>query len=92
MKRLKSEREAKIKDAPPFIDEQRARSHEIETMGTSAWVHAHDERPEEDKPELVEGALPIGSTLNTKVAGKKQVPGVSTPVKDDGTGNKKLAP
>jgi hypothetical protein len=54
-------RAAKVEGAvaePPVRtigDEQRARSAEIEAMGTDAWVKAHDERDPDAKQKAVAG-------------------------------------
>jgi len=88
--KARADRQARMKDAPPIIDEQRQRSAEIETMGVSEWMREHDDRPDDQKPVLHKGVLPIGDTLDTPPEKQKQVKGVSTPVKDDGTGKPTL--
>lgn len=43
-----------------IVDEQRARSDEIASMGVEAWKAAHDERDPADKPQTVAGVSTQG--------------------------------
>jgi hypothetical protein len=43
-----------------IVDEQRARSAEIEAMGVEAWKAEHDERPAEEKQKTVAGVQTHG--------------------------------
>ena len=75
----RAEREAKMKAAPPFLNEQMERSREIETMGLTEWQKSQDQRPADEQPVLVKDALPVGDVLNTPQGALKQVPGITHP-------------
>jgi hypothetical protein len=57
---------------PPVVtvvDEQRARSAEIQAMGVENWKAAHDERDPEAKPQTVAGVSTHGDAKSLEAGG-----------------------
>jgi hypothetical protein len=83
--RSHADKQKALDDMEPFVDEQRSRSRRLEILGVHHVVMENDQRPEELRPVLHEGTIAGGPTLDTPVAGQKQVPGVNVPRKEDGS-------
>src|SRR5215472_16117622 len=61
------------------LHEGLTRSREIEAVGVEAWKAKLDQRPEEDRPQIVKDYIAGGDVLMTKPGSGKQVPGVGPP-------------
>jgi hypothetical protein len=80
--KLRAERISRLEGEDPPINEQMARSREIETIGVEEWKRLQDQRPIEEQPIIVKNYIAGGDVLNTPIEGgsQKRVPGITHPI------------